>query len=211
MPNGKIQKTTSPNARPVSPNNPCPFLRGLVAQGALADDVEPLRQVAKVITATALKGEGAPKVPAAAIYGVALIANGLSPLSVLKTQSIGLRLNQLRASPLNKHGVGSGILDAKGKISQTNLKRLRSFASEKTDKDGKIELGFSLAELTIFMDANFERAAGKRRLVDRKMMDAEWPVLLKVIGKEGNQGRYLSLVDVETLFVERQLPKRMQD
>jgi len=26
---------------PVSANNPCPFLRGLVAEGTLADDIEP--------------------------------------------------------------------------------------------------------------------------------------------------------------------------
>ena len=70
------------------------------------------------------------------------------------------------------------------------------------------------------MDANFERAEGRRRLIDRKLMDGEWPILLKVMGIEGGkevgkqgekgkQGLYLSLTDVAQLFEERTLPQRM--
>jgi hypothetical protein len=59
------------------------------------------------------------------------------------------------------------------------------------------------------MDANFERAAGRRRSIDRRLMDGEWPILLKVMGKQGKTGRYLSLVEVRDLFVERRLPERM--
>jgi hypothetical protein len=40
-------------------------------------------------------------------------------------------------------------------------------------------------------------------------MNGEWPVLLKVMGKDGPNGRYLNLKDVETLFTRRQLPQRM--
>jgi len=57
--------------------------------------------------------------------------------------------------------------------------------------------------------AGFERAAGRRRLVDRRLMDGEWPVLLKVMGKDGPDGRYLSVADVRSLFVDRRLPRRM--
>ena len=63
------------------------------------------------------------------------------------------------------------------------------------------------------MDANYERASGRRRLVDRKLMDGEWPILLKVLGqdgaKSGSKGRYLSVADIHTLFVERRLPERI--
>jgi hypothetical protein len=41
-------------------------------------------------------------------------------------------------------------------------------------------------------------------------MIGEWPVLLKVMGKEGTTGRYLSLRDVEALFTKRRLPERMR-
>lgn len=41
-------------------------------------------------------------------------------------------------------------------------------------------------------------------------MNGEWPVVLKVMGKDGPGGRYLSLADVQRLFVEQQLPERMK-
>jgi hypothetical protein len=60
------------------------------------------------------------------------------------------------------------------------------------------------------MDANFERAVDHRRRIDRRLMEGEWPILLKVMGKEGPAGRYLSLADLRCLFVDRKLPQRMQ-
>jgi hypothetical protein len=59
------------------------------------------------------------------------------------------------------------------------------------------------------MDANFKRAAGQRRAIDRALMNGEWPVLLKVMGKNAVGGRYLSCAEVSTLFTERKLPQRM--
>ena len=47
------------------------------------------------------------------------------------------------------------------------------------------------------------------RLVDRQLMSGEWPPLLEVMGKEGADGRYLSLRELRVLFVERRLPTRM--
>lgn len=193
----------------VSANNPCPFLRALVAEGRLADDTEPLAKVAAVIAETARAGEGSPVLPAAAIYGIAAIANGVGPLSLLRAQRSGLRLNALRGGPLDKQGVGSGILDSKGEVDRQALKRLGTFAREKAAADGSREQGLALSELRAFMDANFERAAGRRRRIDRALMIGEWPVLLKVMGKDGPDGRYLSLADVELLFTKRQLPTRM--
>ena len=198
-------------ALPVSANNPCPFLRALVAQGQLADDTEPLGKVASVIAKVARHGEGRPALPAAAIYGVALIANGLGPFSVANAQFNGLKLNALRGGPLDKKGVGSGILDGQGKLDKKELARLGEFASDKIDSAGDSEPGLSLSELQAYMDANFARAAGRRRLVDRLLMNGEWPILLKVMGKKSRSGRYLSLKDVQDLFTKRRLPARMGD
>ena len=59
------------------------------------------------------------------------------------------------------------------------------------------------------MDANFDRAEGRRRAPDRKLMDGERPALLKVMGRDGSSGRYLSVADVRMLVIDRELPKRM--
>jgi len=202
-----LAKTTP--TLPVSGNNPCPFLRALVASGRLADDTEPIGKVADAIVESARHGEGQPALPRAAIAGIALIANGLGPAAVLRTRLLGLRLNRLRGGPLDKKGVGSGILDAHGGVDAAQLARLREFAVSKKSVGGRTELGLGARELKRFMDANFERAAGHRRRIDRALMNGEWPVLLKVMGKDGRNGRYLSLKDVETLFTRRQLPQRM--
>ena len=198
------------SAHSVSANNPCPFLRALVSEGRLADDTEPLQKVAEVIVSVARAGDGAPKLPGPAIFGIALIANGLGPFSLINTRLHGLRLNALRGGPLDKNGAGSGILDSRGEVNAKELKRLKEFARKKPAADGSSELGLGLPELRIYMDANFERAAGRRRLVDRALMNGEWPVLLKVMGKDGPAGRYLALKDVEELFTKRRLPLRMR-
>jgi hypothetical protein len=199
----------APKKRDVSPDNPCPFLRALVAQGLLADDVEPIGQVADTIVRVARTGDGQPLLPGPAIRAVALVANGLSPAQVARNGLGGLRLNELRNGPLDKKGVGSGILSSDGKVSKAELKRLGEFAVDQVGEDGEVEPGLGAAELKRMMDANFARAEGRRRKVDRAMMDAEWPVLLKVMGKRGRKGRYLSLKDVERLFTERSFPQRM--
>lgn len=202
-----MAKTTT--TLPVSGNNPCPYLRALVAAGRLADDTEPIGKLADAIVDSARHGEGQPALPHAAIAGIALIANGLDPLSMLRTGLQGLRLNRLRGGPLDKKGVGSGILNAHGVVDAAQLARLHEFAVSKKSLGGRTELGLGARELKRFMDANFERAAGHRRRIDRALMNGEWPVLLQVMGKEGPNGRYLSLKDVETLFTRRQLPRRM--
>jgi hypothetical protein len=40
-------------------------------------------------------------------------------------------------------------------------------------------------------------------------MDGEFPILLRVMGKQGRDERYLSIAEVKTLFAERRLPERM--
>jgi hypothetical protein len=202
-----VKKAIRPHA--VSANNPCPFLRALVSSGKLADDREPLAKVAAVVAATAHAGDGRPELPRAAIYAIASVANGWGPISLADTQWHGLQLNALRGGPLDKKGVGSGILNARGVIDAKGVSRLRSFAHEKQCLDGSSEPGLSLDELRAYMDANFARAAGRRRIIDRTLMLGEWPVLLRVMGKEGPGGRYLGLQDVIDLFRNRRFPERM--
>src|SRR5260370_23779059 len=45
--------------------------------------------------------------------------------------------------------------------------------------------------------------------MDRQLMNGEWPVLLRVMGKGEGDQRYLSVPEVRTLFVERRLPDRI--
>jgi hypothetical protein len=194
---------------PVSANNPCPFLRALVSAGTLSDDREPLGKVADVVATTANAGDGRPVLPRRAIWAIGLMANGLDPLSLIDARLHGLTLNELRGGPLDKQGAGSGILDVRGQVEPKQVARLRGFATPKVSRDGSSEPGLDLPELRAYMDANFERAAGRRRCFDRTLMIGEWPVLLRVMGKEGPAGRYLSFRDIVELFTHRRLPERM--
>jgi hypothetical protein len=193
----------------VSPNNPCPFLRALVSEGLLDNQVASIGDATATIEAVAAAGEGNPSLPSLAIRLIALLANGLGPSSLVDNGLHGLKLNALRNGPLDKKGAGSRILDARAQVSETQLQRLKDFASMKTQPNGKREMGLDAAQLKQMMDANFERAKAFRRMIDRALMDGEWPILLEVMGKEGVGGRFLSLKELRTLFVDRKLPPRM--
>lgn len=193
----------------VSPNNPCPFLRALVSEGILDNTVSTVGDATTAIERVAATGEGSPGLPGLAIRLIAVLANGLGPTTVLQSAIHGVKLNALRNGPFDKKGAGSRILNSRGVVSEPQLKRLEEFASAKKPAGGSSELGLDAAELQTMMDANYERAAGHRRLLDRTIMEGEWPILLEVMGKEGKKGRYLSLKELRTLFVERQLPDRM--
>jgi hypothetical protein len=195
--------------RDVSPNNPCPFLRALVALEYLPDDVAPVREVADTVVRVARSGDGEPRLPWTFLYAVALVANGVGPLQVAHNQVAGVRLNALRGGPFDKQGSGSRILTPRGSVDFRELERLARFATDKTQANGRRELGMDLGELRRMMQANFERAAGRRRLVDRLFMKNEWEGLLQVMGKDALAGRYLSVREVRELFVKRRLPRRM--
>ena len=113
------------------------------------------------------------------------------------------------AARLTRRAWDPGVLDARGAIDAKEVARLRDFAKDKPNDDGSTELGLGLSELRAYMDANFARAAGRRRSIDRTLMLGEWPVLLRVVGKEGPGGRYLGLQDVIDLFTNRNFPERM--
>ena len=195
--------------QPVSPNNPCPLLRALVARGNISGHIEQLSVIADTVTAASGAASPEPPISKAAVYLIAMIANGLGPMRLAINVREGARLDALRGGPLDKRGAGSRILDAAGLIDERELTRLDQFAVDKVDASGVVERGLGIEQLRAMMDANFARAVAKRRRIDRLLMEGEWPVLLRVMGKSSGKGRYLSLTEVRTLFVDRVLPLRI--
>jgi len=193
----------------VSRNNPCPFLRALVAGGHLLGHVEQLSTIADTIVAAGGGSASEPPLPRSKVYLIAMIANGLGPMRLARTVRNGAQLDALRGGPLDKRGAGSRILHTTGRIDENELARLDQFATDKVDLSGLTERGLGIEQLRTMMDANFTRAAGKRRRIDRALMNGEWPILLRVMGKSSVDGRYLSLTELRTLFVEQRLPTRL--
>lgn len=196
-------------ARPVSAGNPCPFLRALVAQGLINDDFQPVGRLSDTICRISRIGEGGKPLPFALVALIALVANGLSPVQIYRNAQSGVHLSGLRGGPLDKRGAGSRVIGVNGEVNEAELDRLAGFGSMKTDVAGETEPGLDAAEIKRFLEANWERAAGNRRAIDRKLMDGEWPVLLQVLGKQGTAGRYLAVADIRRLVVDKALPERI--
>ena len=194
---------------PVSPNNPCPFLRGLVANSYVDGHTATLPKLTGIIEAATGEKGLQERIAGGKIYFVAMIANGLNPLRVLKSWWSGANLDELRNGPLDKHGVGSRILTVDGQVDESEIQRLATFGSEYTDPSGGTERGLNARQITAFMDANYARGKGHRLPWYRAMMNAEFPVLLNIMGKGEGDGRYLSVAEVRTLFVERKFPARI--
>ena len=193
----------------VSPNNPCPFLRAVVAEGYVDGHVVPLSQLCQTVEAASGKTGLQKKLVGVKTCMVALIANGLSPLRLWRNWWSGPTLDALRDGPLDKHGVGSRILDVSAHVNEAELARLAEFGKDCADPRGGTERGLTSSEIVTYMNANFERAKGHRRWFDRKLMKGEWPVLLDIMGKDEGAQRYLSVAEVKTLFEERRLPERI--
>ena len=194
---------------PVSPNNPCPFLRGLVANGYVSGHTVALPKLTRTIEAATGEKGLKQRIAGIKVYIVALFANGLSPLRVLKSWWSGADLDELRNGPLDKHGAGSRILKVDGEVDESEIERLATFGKDCADPNGGTERGLTSPQITAYMDANFERAKGHRRAIDRAMMNAEFPVLLNIMGKGEGDDRYLSVAEARTLFVERKFPARI--
>ena len=194
----------------VSPDNPCPFLRAVVSEGYVGGHDVPLGTLAQTVQAASGKTGLAKVKVGIETRLVALVANGLSPFRLIRSWWSGATLDELRNGPLDKHGVGSRILDANAHVHEDEIARLATFGKERPDPmGGGMEIGLSSSEITTYMNANFERAKGHRRAIDRKLMNGEWPVLLNVMGKGEGEERYLSVAEVRTLFTERRLPERI--
>ena len=194
----------------VSPNNPCPFLRALVEGGHISGHVEQLSTIADTVVAAGGATPSEPRLPKFKVYLIAMVANGLGLLRLARSIRQGAQLDALRGGPLDKRGVGSRVLDAAGRINEIELARLDEFAADKVDdSSGEVERGLGIDQLRAMMDANFARAVGRRRRIDRALMQGEWPILLRVMGKTSADGRYLSLTELRMLFVGRRLPPRI--
>jgi hypothetical protein len=194
---------------PVSPDNPCPFLRGLVAGGYVDGHVVPLPKLTATIESATGKTGLKERLAGMETYLVALIANGLSPLRLFKSWRSGAVLDQLRNGPLDKHGVGSRILGVNGEVDESEITRLADYGSDYADPDGGTERGLNAQQITAYMNANFARAKDHRRPIDRLLMNGEWPVLLDILGKGEGGNRYLSISEVRTLFIDRVFPQRI--
>ena len=191
----------------VSPNNPCPFLRALVANGYVGGHLVPLSKLCGVIEAASGK-QGLEKTKAGiATYLIAVIANGFAhaPASALS----GAILDELRNGPLDKHGAGSRILGVDAQVHMDEIDRLASFGHDCKDPSGGTERGLTAKEIDTFMVANLKRAGDQAKWDYPYMMKGEWPVLLDILGKGGGDEKYLSVAEVRTLFVERRLPDRI--
>ena len=191
----------------VSPNNPCPFLRALVAKGYVGGHIVPLGTLTEdsglASGKTGMKLMGAK----AAAYVIAMIANGHPWRSVTS----GAVLDELRNGPLDKHGAGSRILDADAHVHPEQIDRFASFGREYANPDGGTEQGLNAQEIKTFMAENLKRDGDKARWTYPIMMQGEWPILLDILGKGEGDARYLSVADVRVLFVDRRFPKRITD
>src|ERR1700739_3265156 len=117
----------------VSPTNPCPFLRALVAEGFVDGHTVPLSTLSRTIEAASGESGLNERLAGLKTYLVALIANGLSPLRLLRNWWSGAQLDELRNGPLDKHGCGSRILDATAHIDEAELARLAGFGKDRPD------------------------------------------------------------------------------
>ena len=194
-----------PSQHDVSPDNPCPFLRALVASGYVGGHIVPLGTLTEDIGLasgkTGVKLIGA-KVAA---YGIAMIANGHPVRSVAS----GAILDELRNGPLDKHGAGSRILGVDANVHLDQIERFASFGQDYANPDGGTERGLNASQIETFMADNLKRAGNEARWYYPIMMKGEWPILLDILGKGEGDARYLSVAEVRTLFVERRFPDRI--
>jgi hypothetical protein len=193
----------------VSPDNPCPFLRALVANGYVGGHVVPLPKLSGTIALASGETGLKQKLVQLQTWMVAVIADGLSPARVLKSAASGAVLDELRNGPLDKHGAGSRILGVDAQVHEDEIERFAGFGKDCMDPSGGTERGLTGREIDTFMAANMKRAGDAARWYYPLLMKGEWPVLLKILGKGDGDARYLSVAEVRTLFVEKRFPDRI--
>jgi mono/diheme cytochrome c family protein len=199
---------SEPAQAAVSADNPCPFLRALVANGFVDGHVVPLSKLSKRIKAASGERGLRKWTVGVEAFGVALIANGLSPLRLLRSLWSGAELDHLRNGPLDKHGGGSRILDTQAHVHEDEIDRLADFGGDWPAPGGG-ERGLNEPQIKAYMQANLQRDGKNARWYYPLLMKGEWPVLLRVMGKGDGANRYLSVAEVRTLFVERRFPERI--
>src|SRR6201985_2626126 len=143
---------------PVSPDNPCPFLRALVAGGFVGGHVAPLSTLADMAKTASGETGWTKKAVGIKTRMVALIANGLGPLRLWRSWRSGAVLDELRNGPLDQHGVGSRILGVDSQVNETEIAHLAGFGHDCENPSGGTERGLTSGEIATFMKANFDRA-----------------------------------------------------
>src|SRR6202040_2655347 len=138
---------------PVSPNNPCPFLRAAVAGGFVGGHIVSLATLSHTVEAASGETGLKKKVVGLKTRMVALIANGLSPLRLFKSWWSGAVLDELRNGPLDKRGAGSRILNVDGEVNESEIVRLAEFGSDYPNPDGGTERGLNSQQITTYMNA----------------------------------------------------------
>jgi len=76
------------------------------------------RQLCSTVEPQAAKRGCRKKIVGVKTFLVALIANGLNPFRLVRSWWSGAVLDELRDGPLDKHGVGSRILDVDGQVNE---------------------------------------------------------------------------------------------
>ena len=198
-----------PGQVPISKDNPCPFLRGLVANGFVDGGTVPLPTLSRTIAAASGERGLKKRLVGIETFMVALIANGLGPARLWRSLRAGAELDHLRNGPLDKHGGGSRILDADADVRDDQLDRLAEFASNWPNPDGGFEQGLNATQVKTFMNANLQRDGANARWYFPMLMQGEWPVLLRILGKGSGDSRYLSVGEVRTLFKAHEFPQRI--
>jgi hypothetical protein len=193
----------------VSADNPCPFLRALVAGDYIDGHVVPMSKLCHAIEAASGERGLQKLIVGIKTFGVALIANGLKPARLWRSLWSGVEPDHLRNGPLDKHGGGSRILDVDAHVRDHELDRLANFSSDWPNPEGGFERGLNAQQVKAFMNANLERDGTHARWYFPLLMKGEWPVLLNIFGKGTGSSRYLSVDEVGTLFKARQFPARI--
>ena len=154
---------SAPGAAPtdVSPDNPCPFLRALVANGYVGGHVVPLPKLAETIGRASGKAGLDESVVELKTWMVAVGANG--PFHIMKSAISGAVLDELRNGPLDKHGAGSRILGVDAHVHEDEITRLGTFGKDRPDGAGGTELGLNAKEIETYMAANMKRAGAEAR------------------------------------------------
>src|SRR5882757_4349763 len=148
-----------PDQHDVSPNNPCPFLRALVANGYVGGHIVPLGTLTEEIGLAGGKTGMSLMGAKALTYGIAMIANG-HPLRSLTSGAI---LDELRNGPLDKHGAGSRILDADARVHEEQIDRFAGFGQDYANPNGGTERGLNAQQIKTFMADNLKRAGDQVR------------------------------------------------
>jgi hypothetical protein len=184
-------------------------LRAVVAAGYIDGHRQPLAGIDRVVVEAINPKSPGRSVVRAATFLVATVGNGLKLSRIVNNILYGFAPDELREGPIDKRGAGSRILNHHGKVNEEELARLDQYAVDQVSASGESERGLGASQIDAMMKANYQRAKGSRRRVDRLLMQGEWPILLRVMGVPGANGEFLSLREIRTLFVSRSLPTRV--